>query len=41
RRNAQVEILNGLNEGDQIVTAGQLKLRGREAEIRVAKKGAR
>jgi membrane fusion protein (multidrug efflux system) len=41
RRHAQVEILQGLKEGDQIITAGQLKLRGREAEIRVAKKGAR
>jgi membrane fusion protein (multidrug efflux system) len=41
RRNAQVEILHGLKDGDHVVTAGQVKLRGREAEIRVAKKGAR
>lgn len=27
RRNAQVEIIEGLHEGDEIVTAGQLKLR--------------
>jgi len=27
RRNAQVEIVEGLNDGDEIVTAGQLKLR--------------
>lgn len=39
RRRAMVEIISGLQVGDQVVTAGQLKLRGREADVRIAKPG--
>jgi membrane fusion protein, multidrug efflux system len=35
RRNAQVEIKSGLAAGDLVVTAGQIKIRGNEAPVRV------
>ncbi|MFM2398037.1 MAG: hypothetical protein RL341_194 [Pseudomonadota bacterium] len=35
RRNAQVEIKSGLAAGDLVVTAGQIKIRGNEAAVRV------
>jgi membrane fusion protein (multidrug efflux system) len=35
RRNAQVEIKSGLAAGDVVVTAGQIKIRGNEAPVKV------
>jgi membrane fusion protein (multidrug efflux system) len=40
RRNAHVEIVEGLNDGDEIVTAGQLKLRDGAAVKVLAEGGA-
>jgi membrane fusion protein, multidrug efflux system len=35
RRNAQVEIKSGLAAGDLVITAGQIKIRGNEAAVKV------
>ena len=35
RQDGQVEVLSGLNEGDSVVESGHIKLRGREAAVRV------
>jgi membrane fusion protein, multidrug efflux system len=40
RRNAQIEIQSGLSAGDVVVTAGQIKIRGNEAQVRVMQTGA-
>jgi membrane fusion protein, multidrug efflux system len=40
RRNAQVEIKSGLAAGDLVVTAGQIKIRGNEAPVRVIQASA-
>lgn len=40
RRNAQVEIKSGLSAGDLVITAGQIKIRGNEAPVRILEASA-